>query len=140
LRAANIENGVKQVNVDTTFPGEEWRRTDISRADAEGHYVYFLVDSQFVPYGSRNLRVTAVVRRVAADKVAGLSLNYESQKGYVNSTYINIPEDENWHELSWTVSDANFVGAWGWNFRLNGISSPSDFLVKEVRVENVQQP
>ena len=93
-----------------------------------------------MPYGSRNLRITAVVRRVAADKLAGLSLNYESQKGYVNSTYINIPEDENWHELSWTVADANFVGAWGWNFRLNGISSPSDFLVKEVRVENVQQP
>jgi hypothetical protein len=140
LRTANIENGVKQVNIETTSPGEDWRRTDISRADAEGHYVYFLVDSQFVPYGSRNLRVTAVVRRVAADKVAGFSLNYESQKGYVNSTYINIPDDENWHELSWTVSDANFVGAWGWNFRLNGISSPSDFLVKEVRVENVQQP
>jgi polysaccharide biosynthesis protein PslG len=140
LRVANVENGVRQVNIDTTLPGEEWRRTDISRADAEGHYVYFLVDSQFVPYGSRNLRITAVVRRVAADKLAGLSLNYESQKGYVNSTYINIPEDENWHELSWTVADANFVGAWGWNFRLNGISSPSDFLVKEVRVENVQQP
>jgi Glycosyl hydrolase catalytic core len=138
LREVNVENGVKQVNVGTTFPGQDWRLTDFSRPDAEGHYVYFLVDSQFVPYGSRNFRITAVVRRVAADKVAGLSLNYESQKGYINSTYINIPADENWHEVSWTVADANFVGAWGWNFRLNGISSPNDFFVKKVRVENVQ--
>jgi polysaccharide biosynthesis protein PslG len=136
LRETNIENGVKQVNLGTTFFGEDWRRTDIARADGEGHYVYFLVDPQFVPYGSRNFRITAVVRRVAADKVAGLSLNYESQTGYINSPYINIPEDENWHELSWTIADANFVGGWGWNFRLNGISSPSDFLVKEVRVEH----
>jgi polysaccharide biosynthesis protein PslG len=140
LGEANIETGVRQVNLGTTFPGDGGRRTDISRADGEGHYVYFLVDSQFVPYGSRNLRVTAVVRRVAADKVAGLSLNYESQKGYVNSNYINIPEDDKWHELSWTVADANFAGAWGWNFRLNGISSPNDFLIKEVRVENISSP
>jgi hypothetical protein len=140
LLTANIENGITQVNVGTTVSDGAWRRTDISRPDGEGHYVYFSVNPQFVPFGARKLQITATVRRLSADKAAGLSLNYESQKGYVNTAYSNIPEGENWHEISWNITDANFVGAWGWNFRLNGISSPNDFLIKEVRVKNLQSP
>jgi hypothetical protein len=50
--------------------------------------------------------------------------------GYVNFDYHNIPDCDAWHEVSWKVQDANFVGAWGWNFRLNAISSPNEFLTK----------
>jgi hypothetical protein len=139
LKTANSENGIKQVNPDTTIANDEWRRTNFSRPDSEGHYVYFSVDPQFTPFGTRTLEITALVRRLAPDKVAGMSINYETEKGYVNSDYINIPEDDAWHELSRKVSDANFVGAWGWNFRLNAISSPNEFLIKEIKVRKPQQ-
>ena len=125
---------MKQVSLETTTADAQWRRTDFSQPDREGHYVYFWVDPQFATFGGKTFEITAVVRRIAPDKVAGMSIDYESSRGYVGSDYQNIPEDDSWHEISWTVQDANFVGAWGWNFRLNAISSPNEFLVKEIRV------
>jgi polysaccharide biosynthesis protein PslG len=144
LQASNFESGVKQVNPDTTsavvLGQESWRQTKFSRPDGEGHYVYFSVDPQFAPFGTHDLEISATVRRADPDKVAGLALNYESSSGYVDGGYFNIPEGDQWHELTWRVSDANFVGAWGWNFRLNGIASPSDFLIKEIQVKKAGQP
>jgi hypothetical protein len=83
------------------------------------------------------LEITAVVRRLARDKLAGVSLDYESQRGYVNAGYFNIPDADQWQELTWKLKDANFVGGWGWNFRLSGIASPNDFSIKEVRVRKL---
>jgi len=134
LKAANVENGVRQIRPDTTIADAQWRRTDFSRADSEGHYVYFWVDPQFVPLGTTALEITAVVRRMAQDNTAGMTIDYESDKGYVGSEYRNIAEGDAWQEISWTIQDANFMGTWGWHFRLNAISSPNDFLIKEIRV------
>ncbi len=124
--------------MDTTAADTQWRRTDFSRPDHEGHYVYFWVDPQFVPFGTKTLELTAVVRRIVPDKVAGMTVDYESSRGYVSSDYQSIPEGDAWQVLSWKVTDANFIGAWGWNFRLNGISSPHEFLVKEVKVRKLE--
>lgn len=141
LQYINQDNGVQQIKADTTSAGDDadgsWRRPAFSRPDGEGHYIYFAVDPSFVPFGTRNLQITAVVKRLAPDKTAGMTLNYESLKGYVDAGYRDIPEDNNWRELTWMVSDANFVGGWGWNFRLNAISSPNEFLIKEIRVRNL---
>jgi len=134
LKAANVENGVRQIRPDTTIADAQWRRTDFSRADSEGHYVYFWVDPQFASLDTKALEITAVVRRMARDNTAGMAIDYESDKGYVGSEYRNIPEDDAWQEISWTIQDANFIGTWGWHFRLNAISSPHDFLIKEIRV------
>jgi len=134
LKAANVENGVRQVRPDTTVADAQWRRTDFSRADNEGHYVYFWVDPQFAPLGTTALEITAVVRRTAQNNTAGMTIDYESDKGYVGSEYRNIAEGDAWQEISWTIQDANFIGTWGWHFRLNAISSPNDFLIKEIRV------
>jgi hypothetical protein len=138
LRVENVENGVKQVSSDTTSADAQWRRTNFSIPSKEGHYVYFRVDPQFASFGTKTLEITAVVRRIAPDKVAGMSFEYESSRGYVSSDYHNIAEGDAWQEISWIVHDANFVGAWGWNFRLNAISSPNEFLVKEIRVRRPQ--
>jgi hypothetical protein len=139
LRTENIGNGVKQVHLDTTVADTQWRRTDFSRSDGEGHFVYFWVDPQFVPFDTKTVELTAVVRRIAPDQVAGMTIDYESSRGYVQSTdYQSIPEDNAWHEISWKIRDANFVGAWSWNFRLTGLSSPHEFLVKEVRVRKIE--
>ena len=141
LQTENLSTGMRQISPDTTVPvllgDDTWRRTDFSKAGGEGHYVYFAVTPQFVPFGTAELEITAVVRRLARDKLAGMSLDYELQRGYVNAGYFNIPESDQWQELSWKVKDANFVGGWGWNFRLNGIASPNDFSIREVRVRKL---
>ena len=45
-----------------------------------------------------------------------------------------IPQDDQWHEHTWKVTDANFVNEWGWNFRFDAVGSPNEFLIKSVRV------
>jgi polysaccharide biosynthesis protein PslG len=141
LQLDNREDGVQQVNPDTTVPVGEGddssRRTDFAKPGGEGHYVYFAVAPQFIPFGTKALEITAVVRRLSPDKLAGMSLTYESQHGYVDGGYVNIPEGDEWHELKWRIGNANFVGGWGWNFRLNAIASPNEFLVKEVTVSKL---
>jgi hypothetical protein len=135
LQTTNIGRGIRQIAPETTISDSESRRTNISRADGEGHYVYFLIDPQLVPFGVKDIQITATVRRLSRDRPAGFSINYESQKGYVDTSFSGIPEAEGWHEISWKITDASFVGQWGWNFRVNAISSPNDFLIKEVRVK-----
>jgi polysaccharide biosynthesis protein PslG len=138
LGERNTDNGISQIKRDTTVADRDGRRTNFARPDKEGHYAYFQVDPQFTPFGARALEITAVVRRVAPDKVAGMSLDYESTRGYTGSDYRSIAAGDAWQEISWKIKDADFVGAWGWNFRLNGISSPNEFLIKEVRVRRTQ--
>ena len=101
----------------------------------EGFYVYFRVDPQFVPFGTKELEITVVARRID-NKPVGISLLYESLKGYKGAgAKWNIPEGEQWQENTWKVQDANFVGGWGWNFRTDGGGGRNDFLIKEVRVK-----
>jgi hypothetical protein len=144
LQAANVDNGVKQIKPATTVPvvvdGVPSRRTDFTFG-GEGHYVYFRTNPQFAPFGTSALEITAVVRRVAPDKAAGLNLEYESLKGYAGAPpWFTIPADDQWHELTWKVTDANFVGAWSYNFRLNAVSSPNELYVREVRVKKAAAP
>lgn len=138
LGERNTENGIRQIKRDTTVADRDGRRTDFSRADGEGHYVYFWVDPQFAAFDAKTLEITAVVKRIAPEKVAGMSIDYESSRGYVGSDYRSIAASDAWQEISWTIPEANFVGAWGWSFRLNAISSPNEFQIKEVRVRKVQ--
>jgi hypothetical protein len=147
LGAANREDGLKQVNPNTTVAvndlADTCRRTDFANPalHSEGHYVYFRVDPQFAPYGTKELEITIVAKRVEPGKQAGMNLCYESAKGYTGAPgWWTIPEGDQWHENTWKVSDANFVGQWGWNFRFDAISSPNEFLVKEVRVTKAASP
>jgi polysaccharide biosynthesis protein PslG len=137
LGTANIEHGIRQVSLDTTVASADWRRTDFSQPNAEGHYVYFALAPHVVPFGTRTIEITATVRRISSDRVAGMTLDYESTRGYVGSDYHTIPEGDAWHEISWKVEDASFVGSWGWNFRLNAISSPNEFLIREIKVREL---
>jgi hypothetical protein len=138
LQADNAENGLRQLNLDTTLAivvgDQSWRRTDFSKLGSEGHYVYFAVAPQFILFGTYEVEITAIVRRLEPAGVAGMSLDYESKSGYVNAGYLSIPQSGEWQELKWKIADANFVGQWGWHFRLNGIASPNEFSIKQVEV------
>jgi hypothetical protein len=147
LGATNADDGLKQFSPKTTVVVNDstasYRRPDFeNRAlNGEGRYVYFRVDPQFVPFGTKELSITIVAKRISPEKPAGMNLTYESAKGYRGADkWWAIPEDGQWHEYTWTLGDANFVGQWGWNFRFDAVSSPNAFLVKEVRVRKVASP
>jgi len=138
LQATNVDDGIKQMYPKTTTVVndlvESWRRSDFHQG-GEGHYVYFRTDPLFAPFGTKNLEITAVVRRTAPDKPAGMNVTYESTKGYKGQKeWFTIPADDKWHEAVWKITDANFVGQWGWNFRLDASGSPNEYFIKEVRV------
>jgi polysaccharide biosynthesis protein PslG len=142
LQANNIDGGLRQIEPESTVPadvdGVPARRMDFTRPNATGRYALFHADPQFASYGTKDLEITAVVRRAAPDQNAGLNLEYESLKGFVGApAWFTIPADDQWHEVTWRVADANFVGAWGYNFRLNAISSPNEFYIKEVRMKKL---
>ena len=93
------------------------------------------VDPQFVPYGTRELEITIVARRLAPDKQAGMSsATSRSRRDTAMAEGWTIPAADHWHEHTWKLSDANFVSEWGWNFRFDAIGSPNEFLIKKVRV------
>lgn len=144
LSATNIDKGIKQIKPETTAIvhelAESYRRSEIHNAklNNEGRYAYFRVDSQFAGFGAKELEITVVAKRTAQDKPATISLTYESLKGYKGAPggHWQIPAGD-WQEKTWTVTDANFVGGWGWNFRTDASGSRNDFLIKEVRVKKV---
>ena len=142
LGAVNTDNGITQKNPQTTAVGngltETWRKTDFSHGP-EGRYVYFRVDSRFSGFGRTNLEITVVARRTDPRKNAGMNLCYESLSGYRNAPgWFGLPEDTDWHEYTWTVTDANFVGGWGWNFRTDSVASPGEVDIREVRVRRIK--
>jgi hypothetical protein len=145
MGAVNREDGLKQVNPNTTAVVnglvDSCVRLNFS-IGGEGHYIYFRVDPQFVPYGTTHLKITIVARRISAEKSASMGVTYESAThGYTGAGQAQeIPADIDWHELTWEVTDANFVGQWGWNFRFEATGSPNEFYVKEVRVDKIAGP
>lgn len=150
LGAVNGEEGIRQTRLETTVVEngltESWRRANF-RLGGEGRYIYFRVDPTFAPFGTKELEITVTARRIAPDKKAVITLLYESLKGYKGAQgRFEIPADDQWHEYIWRVADANFVGAWGWNFRTEATGSPNEFCIREARVRkpaaapNVQLP
>lgn len=144
LGAPNVESGLKQIRVQTTVPvvtaTASWRRPDFAVPVHEGHYIYFQVDPQFVHYGTTSLAITAIVQRAAPGRKAGMSLDYESLSGYRGARdWLDLPQDDAWHELTWNVDDANFVGHWDWHFRINALQSAGEFWIKEVRVRKITE-
>ncbi len=144
LGATNTDKGVSQVRPETTsvvnMLDHSCRSSNVAKG-GEGFYAYFRVDPVFAPFGTRDLEITVVARRAVAEKPAGFSLTYESMSGYKGvPDRWSILEGDQWSEHTWKISDANFVGGWGWNFRTDAGGSGSDFLIKEVRVKKAGSP
>jgi len=138
LGATNGNDGIEQKNPDTTAVVNELtsscRRAKVSEG-GEGLYAYFRVDSSFVPFGTKELEITVVAKRLPSGESSGMNLTYESTSGYKGAgEWWTIPEGDQWQEHTWKVKDANFAGGWGWNFRTDAAGAKADFLIKEVRV------
>ena len=138
LGAENVDNGIQLVQSHTQpdqVGVEPCRRPDFASGD-HGRYMQFRVNPSFAGFNDKDLEIT-VVARCLPGKPTGFKIAYESATGYrdVPNGWKNIPADDKWHELTWTVSDASFVGAWGWNFRTDAIGAPHECYIREVRVK-----
>ena len=79
----------------------------------------FMVDPNFLSYTSTPIEITVVVRRNPANDNAGFALKYESTTGYKSCGWYTVPDNKEWHTMTWKINDAQFVGKWGFNFALD---------------------
>lgn len=79
----------------------------------------FMVDPGFLSYTSTPIEISVVVRRNEANDNAGFKLVYESTHGYKELGWYTVPDNKEWHTVKWTITDAQFVSMWGYNFTLN---------------------
>jgi|GEM_PF-1181945 hypothetical protein len=79
----------------------------------------FMADPNFLSYTSTPIEISIVVRRNEDNDNAGFKLVYESTSGYKDLGWYTVPDNKEWHTVKWKITDAQFVGMWGYNFLLN---------------------
>lgn len=94
------------------------------------------VDPAFVAYNSVALQISAAVRRKTPEIPAGFNLKYESVNGWKTTGAWNaIPAGDQWHTLTWSVADPQFVSEWGYSLALDSDSTVnSQYLLKNLTV------
>jgi hypothetical protein len=78
----------------------------------------FVVDPGFLSYTPTPIEVTVVVRRNPANDNAGFKLVYESTNGFKNFGWYTVPDNKEWHTMSWKITDPQFVAMWSYHFTL----------------------
>ena len=101
----------------------------------------FVVDPEFLSYATAPIRITAVVRRNAANVPAGFNLNYESTHGFKHAGgWYSIPGDGQWHTVDWHIEDPEFVNYWGFNFSLDSDGNRfNKYLIQRVTVTRLDR-
>lgn len=95
----------------------------------------FTLDPNFNTWDTVPLRVTAVVRRTT-NGAAGFNLKYESAAGTKSTgSWNGVPAQDQWHTLTWDVTDARFVGKWGYHLSLDSDSTDnSQYALKSLTI------
>lgn len=142
LGAKNIDFGVKQIKTETSKvkndKTESWRENNFNLGK-EGRSMYFKINPEFSSSISGKIQLTVVAKRVKQNKKGQVSLLFESLTGYQTSPHeFNVPEGDKWFTFSWVLENTNFVGGWGWNFRLDSSGSNGEIAIKEVRLKKIQ--
>src|SRR5204862_7940214 len=79
----------------------------------------FIVDPGFLCYTTTPIEITAVVRRNPENDNAGFKLVYESTNGFKTAGgWYTVPDNKQWHTVSWKINDPQFVNYWSFNFHL----------------------
>lgn len=143
MGASNVENGLVQIagedgdhnTVVELVDGVYARRTDKTNRN---NYINFDVSDSYASLGDKDLEITVVARRADPSKAAGFVICYESVTGYHEAKNgVTLEPNAGWKEFVFRVDDANLANSWGWNFRIDAANSPSDVMVKEVRVKRI---
>ena len=135
----NVEKGLHhpQANAGSRTVGVDGSPArDCSRGSSQT----FAVDPNFLSYTTQPITITAVVRRKEANENAGFNLAYESTSGWKNAeTWFTVPDNTKWHTKTWTITDAQFVGKWGFNFSFNSDSPKhSKYYLQSVTVSKIK--
>jgi len=100
----------------------------------------FMVDPNFLSYTSMPIEISIVVRRNEANDNAGFKLVYESTSGYKDLGWYTVPDNKQWHTVKWKITDAQFVGMWGYNFLLNSDGNKyNKYYIQSVTVTKLDE-
>jgi hypothetical protein len=130
----NGAGGIEAIG--NTAPGKDGEQNYVRIQ--KGGSVSFRVNPTFASYGDTDLEIKVVARRAAPDKDAGFQTMFETLKtthGYDRAGWWTVPAGDQWHEHTWRLSDANFVGTWAYNFAMTEVTG--EYWVKEVSVRRV---
>jgi hypothetical protein len=136
----NIEKGLHAVNADTnsrlvTVNGAPARDCSVASGLA------FTVDPNFVSYDHTPLQISAVVRKISSNDNPGFNLKYESASGTKGIGWNFVPAGNQWHTLTWTLADDEFVGSWGYHFSFDSDSKEhSKYYLQRVTVTKLVPP
>lgn len=98
----------------------------------------FTIDPNFLSYTRAPIRISAVVRKISAGDNPGFNLKYESATGRKGIGWNSVPGADKWYTLSWTISDDEFVGNWGYHFSFDCDSTNySRYYLQQVTVTNL---
>jgi hypothetical protein len=133
----NTDEGLHQFKPDKSSKAVQvygtWAR-DASLSSSQD----FALDPNFLSYTPTRIQITAVTRRNAANDNAGFNLRYESPAGWkTTGVWYTVPGNDQWYTKTWTITDAQFVGKWGYNFLLNG-DTPRPYYLRSVTVSKVK--
>jgi len=125
----NIESGLHEMAPSTFSPAMvqgSWVE-DVSNASGQN----YMVDPNMLAYTPSKIQVTVAV--MAKDGNAGFNFKYESVNGWEGIGWNSIPNDGQWHTFTFSPTDDEFVGLWGYNFQLNSDSTVhSNYYLKSV--------
>lgn len=99
----------------------------------------FTVDPNFLNYEATPIEITAVVRRNEKNENSGFKLVYESPKGFSTAGgWYTVPDNKQWHTVTWKIEDPQFVNYWGYNFILESDGNQyNKYYIKSVTVRKL---
>ena len=137
MGGSNVETGLHQLNADATSTAVTvygGQARDCSKSSA----VSFTVDPNFLSYTHASIKISAVVRKISATDNPGFNLKYESATGRKGIGWNSVPGSDKWYTLTWTVTDDEFVGNWGYHFSFDCDSTNySRYYLQQVTVTNL---
>jgi hypothetical protein len=131
------ERGLHHISADvTSAPVEVYGVAALDCGKGAGQS--FSVAPDFLSYTTEPITISVVVRRNAANDNAGFNLWYESTSGIRGTgEWYTVPGNDQWYTKTWTITDAQFVGKWGYNFVFNG-DTPRPYYLRSVVVSKAK--
>lgn len=92
------------------------------------------------PEGTRELEITVTAKRLHSETLSehptGFRITYESIHGIRDhETWWTVPGSNDWQTNTWTITDAQFIGKYAWNFRIDASGAGNDLLIQKVKVK-----
>lgn len=133
----NLERGLHQANPDAASSVVKANGV-VARDCGKAAGQAFVLGPTFMCYTTEPITITVVARRNAANDNAGFNLKYESLTGiHGTGAWYTIPGNDRWYSQSWRITDAQFVGKWGYHFSLDS-DVPTSYLLQSITVTRGQ--